>query len=276
MTVVEQRDECTEAFGTHRSHHPLTSTFSPPTVWVIDQIDSTKSYYELDTMAEVLLDAPCPACSERSLYQTVTDLEIPYFHEIISIMLSCSACGFKHNDILITAHRDPLRFRFVIEEENDMAIRLVRSSSGTVRLPELGMMVEPSGSAEAYVTNIEGMLVRFRTALEQAIKFNDDPDAKARGAELLVRLERVRNGESSTELVIEDPLGNSAIISKRARREALSPEEADRLASGVGIGIIDLADIDVDVDADTDTDSDSGADLEHENDHGAGTEDADE
>jgi zinc finger protein len=46
-------------------------------------------------------------------------------------------------------------------------------------------------------------------------------------------IDAVRKGESTMTLVIDDPFGNSAIISPRAQRRMLSESEACTLKTGI-------------------------------------------
>ena len=46
-----------------------------------------------------------------------------------------------------------------------MTTRVVRSSSCTVRIVELGLEVEPGDNATGYISNVEGVLNRFSDAI---------------------------------------------------------------------------------------------------------------
>ena len=156
-------------------------------------------------MLEVPLDTPCPVCGAEAFFQNTIELDIPYFGSILSLVFLCKHCKFRQTDVLITDIKTPTRFSFRIDGVEDLSVRVVRSSSGTIRMPELGILVEPGESAESFVTNIEGILVRFENAVAQAIRFSDDQDAKLTGAEVLARLQRIWQGEEPATLIIDDP-----------------------------------------------------------------------
>ena len=50
----------------------------------------------------------------------------------------------------------------VIEDEEQLRARVVRSSSCTVCIPELDLEVNPGTSSTGYVSNVEGVLNRFQ------------------------------------------------------------------------------------------------------------------
>lgn len=54
-----------------------------------------------------------------------------------------------------------------------------------------------------------------------------------RAQELLLTLEKIKNGEHEITVIIEDPLGNSAIIAKNAMSRELTEEEAANLKTGM-------------------------------------------
>ena len=59
--------------------------------------------------------------------------------------------------------------------------------------------------------------------------------------ELLCMLEKVIEGKGKITVIIEDPLGNSAIISKKATSTKLSKEEAEELNTGMIVFDVDKA-----------------------------------
>ena len=186
-------------------------------------------------MLEVPLDTPCPVCGAEAFFQNTIELDVPYFGNILSLVFLCKQCRFRQTDVLITDIKSPTRFSFRIGGVEDLNVRVVRSSSGTIRMPELGILVEPGENAEAFVTNVEGILVLFENAVAQAIRFSDDPEAKPAGAELLQRLQSIRRGEEAATLVIDDPFGNSAILSPKADQRMLTAEEVEQLETGMVI-----------------------------------------
>jgi zinc finger protein len=54
-----------------------------------------------------------------------------------------------------------------------------------------------------------------------------------RGECILERIERAMNGIGPLTIILEDPLGNSAIVSEKAISTKLTPEECEDLETGM-------------------------------------------
>jgi zinc finger protein len=163
-------------------------------------------------------------------------VNVPYFGDGMETTLRCGACGFRHADFMILSQKEPLRLEFRAETPEDLTVRVIRSNSGTIRIPELGFTAEPSPLSESYVSNMEGVLDRAKDILLTALEFNgDDPAKVALLQDYLSRYERMIGGHMPFSLVIDDPFGNSAILSDRVQRRALTPEEVETLKTGMVI-----------------------------------------
>jgi len=91
--------------------------------------------------------------------------EIPYFGEAMVIAGVCT-CGFRHSDTILLGQKEPARFTLQVTDPDDMDARVIRSSSGTIRVPELGVNVEPGHASESYVSNVEGVLSRIEDVVD--------------------------------------------------------------------------------------------------------------
>lgn len=182
---------------------------------------------------ELTLDARCPACGAAQLVMRSFVEKLPYFGETLNTSVSCPRCDFRHaNSMQLEMHppsRHTLRFRM----PRDAGVRVVRSHSGTWRLPELGFVAEPAEVSEAFVTNLEGMLERVWDVLVRARLMFPEPERRERAEALIERLRRIREGEEEATLVLEDPHGNSAIHGEGVHVEALTEAEAALLRTGV-------------------------------------------
>ncbi len=178
------------------------------------------------------LQAPCPACGEPRLEYTSTDLDIPHFGPSSQLVFSCEACGFRHTDFFLGRTREPLRFTYEASKEEDLNVRVVRSTSGTIRIPELGVLIEPGPASDAYVSNIEGVLVRVEAVVAQLLRDAETQDVKQACEERLAQLASARSGRFAFTFILEDPYGNSALVHEKARVEAIPSEEAAQLKTG--------------------------------------------
>ncbi|MFA4934543.1 MAG: ZPR1 zinc finger domain-containing protein [Candidatus Methanoperedens sp.] len=172
----------------------------------------------------------CPLCSKELVTNWVED-NIPFFGEVMHITSICE-CGFRYSDTLILAQRKPVHYELKIKTPDDIDARVVRSTSGTIRIPELGIDIEPGPASESFVSNIEGVLDRVAEILGMASRWGEKEKTE-RALELLSILEKIKAGEYEITVIIEDPLGNSAIIAKNATSRELTADEAALLKTGM-------------------------------------------
>lgn len=170
-------------------------------------------------------------------------LDLAYFDEVLQLTYACESCGFRRTDLHITKQEDPMRHRLEISQPEDLAARVVRSASGHFEIPELDIRAEPGQAADSFVTNAEGLLDRCISAIETALRGTESDDKRERAERLLAKADRLREVEETWTIVMEDPLGNSAILSEKVERIELTEDEVEEL--GVPYPIVDLDDADV-------------------------------
>lgn len=194
-------------------------------------------------MKSAVVDSPCPVCRETgSLTLLTTSINIPHFGDGLESTLRCGACGFRHADFMILDQKEPLRLEFEARDEQDLSVRVIRSNSGTIRIPALGFTAEPTPLSESFVSNVEGVLARAKDILLTAMEFHgDEPAKRALLEEYLARWARISTGGEPFTLIIDDPFGNSAIVSERVARRPLTEEEVAELKTGMII--LDRADL---------------------------------
>ena len=174
----------------------------------------------------------CPVCGGKNTAISITEThEVAYFGEVIESLVQCDKCGFRHSDVMCVEQKDPAKHSLKITKES-LSSRVVRSQTSTVSLPEIGIKVEPGPKSEGYVSNVEGVLVRFKEATERALNMFHDKDSQENGKVVLNNIEKVLNGELETLLLIEDPFGQSKIMDIKAKSEALTKEELKNLKTG--------------------------------------------
>lgn len=179
-------------------------------------------------------DAICPACDGRGLEYTTETVDLPYMGTSLQILLRCLTCGYRHHDFVLTEHREPTRYQYVVTKGEDMSVRVVRSSSGTIRIPELGISIEPGISSEAFVSNIEGIFVRVERVLDQLLRDAESDEMRTKISGLVETLGALRVGKAPpVTVILEDPFGNSAILGERATHERIPEAEADQLQTGM-------------------------------------------
>lgn len=160
----------------------------------------------------------CPYCEREIQYLYQTE-NIPYFSDILIVSGRCE-CGYRHADTMILGEAEPARWEIQVESPEDLAVRVVRSASGTIRIPELGVEIDPGPACEGFVSNVEGVLTRIDDVVAGVLTWAEGEE-RENALLLRERIELARAGSLPFSLSIEDPTGNSAIVSARARKTAL-------------------------------------------------------
>jgi zinc finger protein len=168
----------------------------------------------------------CPLCKKELTIRWDED-NIPYLGDVMYISSLCD-CGFRFADTLILSQKEPTRYELHVRSSDELNTRVVRSTSGTLRLPELGITIEPGPASESFISNVEGVLQRARSVLLMLAR---EEENRKRACELLQQIDEICKHGGVT-LILEDPTGNSAILSEYARKTVLTPEEASRLKMG--------------------------------------------
>jgi len=155
-------------------------------------------------------------------------MDIPYFGPALQTMVRCATCAFRHADTLLTREEEPARYTLHVTGTDGLRAKVVRSQSGTVRLPEIGGVLEPGPRSESFLTTGEGLLWRFRDAVRSAMAVEAEGD----GAAVIARLDAMIAGREPFTIIVEDPTGNSRILHPQTTRETLSKEYAEGLKRG--------------------------------------------
>lgn len=178
--------------------------------------------------------ASCPICSVDMQFSWET-VNIPHFGEAMVIAGVCD-CGFRHNDTILLTQKEPVRFTLQVTSVEDLDARVIRSSSGTLRIPELGVDIEPGFASDSYVSNVEGVLERIEGVVgfaTRSAREAENLESVRRGEDILDKINLARNGQFPLTLILEDPLGNSAIDSEKAVKSNIPNEDVAHLKTGM-------------------------------------------
>ena len=182
-----------------------------------------------------IMYSDCPVCGGvKTLEVTNRTDNIPYLGDILETAVSCKNCGYQSSDSISLEHNDPIKFTLKIDDSK-LDSRVAKSQTATVTIPELGLKVEPGPKSEGYVSNVEGILNRFESAVVRALKLEGDeidPVVRENALDIIENIAKIKLGELSTTLILEDPFGNSVIDDDDAEKEFLTQEEADKLQTG--------------------------------------------
>ena len=173
-----------------------------------------------DNDMEVLQGEKCPLCGANTLTLTETERDIPFFGKVAVFSMSCASCHYHKADLEALEEHEPCKYTLTVSGEKDMNIRVVKSSSALVKIGQIGQ-IEPGEAANGYVTNVEGLLNRMKHQLEHLKEAADEPADAKKIKNMLKKLTRVMWGQDELKISLEDPRGNSAIISDNAQKTAL-------------------------------------------------------
>ena len=194
---------------------------------------------------ESSVEQSCPICgNENSLKMMAHSSEIPYFGEHTQITMSCNSCGWRVTDFIPAEGKKAGSWTLIVSSTEHISARVVRSSSCTVRIAELGLEVTPGSSSTGYISNVEGVLDRFASAIgtirRQADVENDEV-TKTKCDELLSKIDMVKSGELVVTLELLDPVGHSQILHEEAVSSEISDEAAKELDPGPIYPVFDVS-----------------------------------
>mgnify|MGYP006268883407 CR=1 FL=1 len=155
----------------------------------------------------------CPYCEREIQYLYQTE-NIPYFSDILIVSGRCE-CGYRHADTMVLTGGEPARWEIQVEGPEDLMARVVRSASGTMKIPEIGVEIDPGPACEGFVSNVEGVLDRINEVVAGVLTWAEGEE-RENALVLRTRIELAREGSLPFNLSLEDPTGDSAIISPKA------------------------------------------------------------
>jgi zinc finger protein len=162
----------------------------------------------------------CAFCGENKLVLHEEEIEIPYFGKLFVLSMECEACGYRKSDVEPAEKKEPCKYTFEISSDDDLKVRVVKSGEATVKIPHV-INMEPGPASDGYVTNIEGLLEKVKAIIESSAEAEEDEDAVKKAKNLVKKLNKVLLARESLKIIIEDPSGNSAIISDKAVKSKL-------------------------------------------------------
>lgn len=169
---------------------------------------------------EVLEGELCMFCNTNNLTLMETVRDVPFFGLCHIYSMDCSNCHYHKADIEAEEEREPSKFTLEISTEEDMKIRVIKSSYATVKIPYIGEIESGEGS-NGYITNVEGVLNRIKRQVEHLKEAAEEEEERTKAKNVLKKITRIMWGQEKAKLIIEDPTGNSAIISPKAVKEKL-------------------------------------------------------
>jgi len=150
----------------------------------------------------------CPACNR------VVDVQFHVLDRkdgpIIVESVRCS-CGHFHREVTTLNAGEPQELRMEVKNSGQLGTRVVRGEQASIQIPELGLRLDPASHPEAFVTNVEGLLARFKDAVRRARALYGDVDSREKLERLEGLLDRAARGEETFTIILKDPIGQSRL-----------------------------------------------------------------
>jgi zinc finger protein ZPR1 len=176
----------------------------------------------------------CPACDNESMLTSQTQYEVEHFGAVLLSVSNCARCGYRHNDIMSLTNHQPVELRAEIRSVEDLSIRVIKSGTATVTIPEFNATISPGPYSESYISNVEGILGKIEDALIFMLSTAKGQRLR-RGEMMLKKMRMASESKPRFTLVIRDPLGNSAIVSpnpEKVRKRNLTRLELQNMKYG--------------------------------------------
>ena len=172
----------------------------------------------------------CPVCNNSTMKVTAREIDIPHFGQTLLYSSLCRNCGFRQSWSYPLEERSPHRYTLHVSDPSDLTSRVIKSNTASIKIPELDFTMESKMSSDPFITNVEGVLQRAKSATQTLNSWADSQEEKKRIKKVLRKIEKAVAGEFPFTLVLEDPLGISSI-------EATNPEKLkiEELSSSEGV-----------------------------------------
>jgi len=158
----------------------------------------------------------CPQCGYGNLEVSMYMHNVPYFGNIIMEVGRCPSCKFLYRDIYIAEYGESKRFEVRVSKEFGDYL-LIKSSSATVIIPELGIEITPGPAALGYITTARGILERVLEVLSLVCtEANEECKSK------MEKIREALEGELEFTLIVDDPLGKSLVVRLEEQDKARS------------------------------------------------------
>jgi zinc finger protein len=163
-----------------------------------------------------------------------TEYEVEHFGAVLLSVAACQRCGYRHSDVIALTNREAIALTAKISCLDDLNMRVIKSGTATVSIPEFGATITPGPYSEGYISNVEGLLAKIEDALTFMLSTAKGKRLK-KGERMLKKMQIARDSKPRFTLIIKDPLGNSAIVCpypRKIRKRRLAKRELQAMKFG--------------------------------------------
>ncbi len=156
--------------------------------------------------------AACASCGKETLKVKELYTNIPRFGDAVMITMICPNCGYRIFDVISLEDRGTVNVNYHVKTPKDLSARVIRSSTSTLSIPELGLELVPGNRSDAFITNVEGLLDRFLAISEQLLRSAEGETEKANAEAAMRRIQDAMDGKVGFTVTLSDEFGNGAIL----------------------------------------------------------------
>jgi zinc finger protein len=163
-----------------------------------------------------------------------TEYEVEHFGSVLLSVATCQSCGYRHTDITTLTAKEPISLSVKIASIEDLNIRVIKSGTATVYIPEFSATITPGPYSEGYISNVEGVLDKIEDALTFMLS-SAKGKKLLRGERMLKKIRTAREQRPNFTFVLKDPFGNSALVSSKTgkvKKRRLSKTELLKIRFG--------------------------------------------
>jgi zinc finger protein len=139
------------------------------------------------------------------------EYKVEHFGAVLLDVTNCPKCGYKHGDVLSLEAREPTLIQARINSLADLDIKVIKSGTATIKIPEFGATITPGPNSEGFIANVEGVLAKVEDALTFMLSSADVERVKI-GEKILKQIRYARDSDPDFTLILEDTLGNSGLV----------------------------------------------------------------
>lgn len=166
----------------------------------------------------VVENQQCPVCFKEAATFSEYEIEDPLAGPLAIFSIKCNACGFKNSDLEFLEEGTPAEYSIDIESKEDLNIRVIKSGACQIKIPSFRISVDSSMNSEGFISNVEGVINRFKQQIELLKEDSDlDKTQRKKLKNILKGIDEVFNGEKKITLKLIDETGNSMILSDKAQ-----------------------------------------------------------
>ncbi|XP_076457372.1 zinc finger protein ZPR1-like [Babylonia areolata] len=157
------------------------------------------------------IESFCVSCEKQGVTRLFLT-KIPFFREVIVSSFSCDECGYRNAELQPAGRIQDYAclYKVNIQNPQDLNRQVVQSHYAVIRIPALDFEAAPK---KGVLTTVEGILTQVIDNLTegQVLRKIQDPETAAKIDAFVDRVKAFLQLETSFDIEVDDPSGNSFV-----------------------------------------------------------------